>query len=96
MLSMVCWRDGGAPVGGGGGGGRTTPAGENGGLPMGICGTARLSEKSPEISSEARYELRLVTGTADGILGEAANWGGGASEISSPDSDPGLGERIGG
>ena len=63
---------------------------------MGSGGIARLSGESPDISSEARYELRLDTGTADGVLGEAANWAGGASEISSPDSEPGLGERIGG
>ena len=94
---MVCWREGGAPVGGGGGGGgRPAPEGENGGLPMGRGGAARMSGESPGISSEARKELRFAGGKADGDLGEAAAVPGPVSEISSPDSDPGLGERIGG
>lgn len=60
-------------MGGGGGGGRPAPEGENGGLPIGIGGIARLSGESPEKSSDAIYEPLLVGNMADGVLGDAAD-----------------------
>jgi hypothetical protein len=91
MLSKVPCRDGGAP-GGGGGGGREVEEGENVGLARGIGGT-RFSGESCDNSSDARYELRLEGACAEGVRGDCRAC---ASVISSPDSDPGVGERIGG
>ena len=59
-------------MGGGGGGGRLAPVGEYGGLPIGIGGIPRLSGESPDISSDARYELRFDVGKAVGVLGDVA------------------------
>lgn len=68
--------------------------GEKGGLPNGIGGIARLSGELSDISSDARYELRC--GSADGVLGDMGASGCVVSDTSSPDSEPGLGDLIGG
>lgn len=90
---MDC-REGGAPVGGGGGGGRVD-VGDKVGLPKGIGGIPRFSGNSCDVSLEARYEVRFDGGRAEGVLGDVIS-GPWASVISSPDSDPGVGERMGG
>lgn len=93
MLSIVCCLEGGAPVGGGGGGGRLAPVGEYGGTLIGIGGIPRFSRESPVVSSGTKEEF---VGKAGGVFGDIAEREAGASEFSSPDSEPGLGDRIGG
>jgi hypothetical protein len=90
ILSIVPGRNGG-PVGGGGGGGRDPDARGKVGLPSG-SGGIRLSGEVGDIGSKPIYEIRLVL-IVGGDLGEVMVLSRAESVISSPDSDPGLGDR---
>jgi hypothetical protein len=83
-MGRSAWREGGACAGRGGGGGRLV-VGDVG--PADGTGGTRLSDSSCDGSPEAKYEARLLGGW-DGPDGVIA-----VSVISSPDSDPGPGER---